>query len=411
MVTVAQRPIGRIAYFFEYPIRRGDLGRFGIELMRGDGIAVSIFDVGEMTQPNIPQDRSHYGRLADLDLHVVRNAADLAKAEPRLGAVELIVAAIGTAGLTRSNIPVFRAITRTGRPYMMVFANAFPGWNKFRGERGVLWKRLAHVWARVGEIDWLNSVIARLPPSLFRIRPADYVVLGGNKSALPHRLVAARTRPIYAHSMDYERLRSLPLPAQKPRPFAVFIDEYLPYHPDILVLNTTSPMSPEAYFGALRAFFDRIEQAVGLEVVIAANPRANYADKPGLFGRRKIVENDTHRLIRDSALVIAHRSTAIGLAVIARRPVMLAATQEIYRHSAHRAVFDALSTALNQPIVFFDDPENMDLSSVFSFDESAYARYMADYVKAPGSPDEPLWRIVLDAVSIGATVALEPRAA
>lgn len=393
---IASGTIRRVIYVIEYPLRENDLDRYGIQQLKAWGIEVRIIDIGDVTQPNVPQDRVHYRAFGDLDILVLRTSRELGELPSRLGAADLVLALIGTAGLTRHNLAAFRAISRSPAPYLMLFVNAFPGWNKYVGERGVFRERLRHIAQRLGEIDWINSAIARLPPRLLGVRTADFVVYGGLKSRLPHRLNGSTTRVIGAHSMDYERYRRLDSGTISQRPSAVFIDEYLPYHPDIKVLNTTSPMSPEAYFLNLRGLFDRIESELDLDVIVAANPRADYSDKPNLFGRRQVVQFATARLIRESALVIAHRSTAIGLAVVARKPVILAATEPIYRHSAHRPVFDALSRALNRRIVFFDRPPSIDLSGALDVDHAAYDRFIEDYMRHPDAPDLPLWQIIVE---------------
>jgi hypothetical protein len=393
--------VARVTYVIEYPLTANDLDRYGIRYLFGQRRRVTVIDVGEMTQPYVAQDRAHYGSLGSVTPYVVAQADDLRAVAPMLAEADLIVAILGVAGLTRQNLAVFRAISRSGTPYLMLFTNAFPGWNKYRGERGVLGKRIRHIAARIFEIDWTNSLIARLPPRWLGIRPADFVVRGGRKSELPHLLIAPATRVIHAHTMDYERHRVLA--AAKSARFAVFIDEYLPFHPDIALLNTESPEPPDVYFAKLRALFDQVERALGLPVVIAANPRADYAGKPDLFGDRRLVQHATGRLVAESALVIAHRSTAIGFAVMAKKPLMIAATRAIYQHSAHRPVFDAISAALNKPITFYDDAATLDLTHALDIDPAAYDRYMADFVKAPGSPDLPYWQIVLDGVEAALT--------
>ena len=394
--------VERVTYVIEYPLAANDFDRYGIDYLRGQGRRVGVIDVGEITQPYVAQDRGHYGGFSGIAPRVVTRAADLPAIAPQLRESDLIVAILGVGGLTRQNLAVFRAIARSGAPYLMLFTNAFPGWNKYRGERGVFWKRVRHVGSRVFEIDWINTTIARIPPAWLGIREADFVVRGGRRSDLPHRLIGPGTRVINAHTMDYERLRAARGTAQREArpaaPFAVFIDEYLPYHPDIDLLKTQSPEPAEIYYAKLRGLFDRIERDLKLEVVIAANPRADYSDKPGLFGGRKIVQHATGRLVAESALVIAHRSTAIGFAIMARKPLMIAATRAIYRHSAHRPVFDAISAALGKPVTFYDDPATLDLTHALDVDAAAYARYMADFVKQPDSPDLPYWQIVLDGV-------------
>ena len=79
---------------------------------------------------------------------------------------------------------------------------------------------------------------------------------------------------------------------------------------------------------------------------------------------------------------------------------MLFATEAMYRrHAYQKRFFDSLPRELGTPLRFYDDPDAADLSDPFSIDDDAYDRYLAAYIKAPGTPSKPYWDIVLDAVA------------
>jgi len=166
------------------------------------------------------------------------------------------------------------------------------------------------------------------------------------------------------------------------------------FQQDLIALGAKMPTTPDRFYPKLRKLFDRIETELGLRIVIAANPRSDLNTARELFGSREAVKGDTARLIGKCKLVIGHCSTAIGMAVMVQKPVILIATRETYEYWAHKPNMDSFSQKLREPIRFFDDVSNCSLDKALRFDCAAYDKYMIDYVKMPGSPMEPYWEIV-----------------
>lgn len=386
----------RIAYVVESVLSPRDYTRFGLGEMVSNGIEVSVIDVTSISQLRIPQDRKHYDAVHDIDLHIAPTASDLAGLTPILKQADLIASIVGSGGPTTRNLPVLRWISRSGTPYM-VFANAaFPGFNRFIGEKGKGHMRALDILKRLAkkQISPVNSALARLPMSWLGVRSPDYAVFGGRQSRRANRMVTGRSHAIFAHSFDYQFFQNLRETIGDVEDTAVFIDEFLPWHRDLAMRGQAAPMEAEAYFAWLRGLFDRIERTHGLEVMIAACPRADYGDDCQLFGDRRIIFNATARCIGESRLVIAHRSTAIGYAVMFAKPVLLVAPTEVYNHINHRIPIDAFGQSLGTDVQVANSPDEIDLESPFYFNEDAYDRYMEDYVKVPESPDLPMWQII-----------------
>lgn len=112
-------------------------------------------------------------------------------------------------------------------------------------------------------------------------------------------------------------------------PVAVFLDDFLPFHPDF-AMNGGRSVEPALYYRQLNAFFDTAERHLQLRFVIAAHPRAVYHKNP--FGERELIVGRTAELVRDSALVVAHGSTAVSFAVIYGKPICLLHSAEIARY-------------------------------------------------------------------------------
>jgi hypothetical protein len=241
-----------------------------------------------------------------------------------------------------------------------------------------------------------KSILARLPVTWLGVQPATFIVYGGQQSRGQNRFVSAGTTAIKAYAMDFEIYRQLKAESPRQTNTAVFIDEFRPYHPDNKEWGVTyTPEQAEYYFTRLRGVFDRVERELGLEVVVAAMPKSDYSAHPGVYGDRRIEYQQTARLIAQSKLVLAHRSTAIGLAVLFERPVLQIATRDIYQERFHKPAFDAFAKALGKSIQFCDDPGQADLSQSLDLNARLYGQYVRDYITETPDAQGSLWEIVL----------------
>jgi hypothetical protein len=392
---MAAATIRRVAYLVESAFNNRNRERFGIDWMIAQGIAVTVLDVGPLTLPELGGDRTAYADQRGIDIKTFNRRSDLRGLAATLRDQDLIIKLVGTNHFTPRNIGVFRAIAAAGTPYLMLSINAYPGWFGPETPAGP-WARVVELGKRIGNMDPMKSAAARLPPRLLGVPAARFVVYSGRKSRTANRFIDGSTIPIVAHAFDYETYRGIAQSAPPIGNTAVFIDEYRPYHPDLKEMGLGYTQEETAYyFARMRDTFDRVETELGLKVVIAAMPRANYADKPGVFGDRQIEYGKTAQLVAASKLVLAHRSTAIGFAVMFAKPVVQIATRDIYQERVQKPYFDAFAEVLGKPIQFCDDANMIDLTGALSFDEDRYARYLKDYLtEAPSNM--PFWQIVLE---------------
>jgi hypothetical protein len=397
--------VKRIAYVMEDVANPRNRGRFGIDFFLSQGIAVDVIEVSGLTFPEVPRDRSCYGEALPFRLEVVKDAAEWERASARLAEADFVVSLVSSGWLDPRSIRIYRAIARAGRPYMVLSSNAFPGWTGASEARAPWLERLGDCLRSLRDVRPLHSLVSRIPPAALGIPHAAWIVYGGAKSVGFNRFVGPGTRAIWAHAMDYDTVLAERARQPADTATAVFLDEYHPFHPDQAGMGISPPTPPAIYYGRLRDLFDRVEAELGLKVVVAACPRAHYDDKPGLFGDRPVLMNATARLVAESRLVLAHRSTAISFAILFGKPVLQVAHRTSYVHSLQKPFFDSFAAILGKPIRFIDDPAAIDLSGALDYDRGRYDGYMRDYVKQPTSPDLPYWRIVLDAVAKGPTLA------
>lgn len=397
----------KFVFLVQVPFTYRDYQRNGIEFLARRGIDVTVLDVSRIAMPRLVT-KPEQLEFPGMDLIVANGLHDLDRCRPILDTAALIVSHVGSGFLTWDNLPVIRAVSRSGRPSLMLNANAIPSWQaatNILGHGGVLKNLLVRLRLLNPSVTFLN----RLPLKLFGVRPYDYVVYGGLKSISRRRLVTSATRPIYAHSMDYDLyLNERDAPQEEPaQPFAVFLDQYVGFHPDIAMGGVSQADEPERFYPPLRRMMDRIESELGLKTVIAAHPRADYSDKPGLFGDRPIIYGQTPRLVHQSRLVVTAYSVAVGLAVMFDKPLCLIATQGLLDHPSDGWVVRRLCQELGITALRIDKDYTLDHIRKHKHDR--YRDYLNNYIKVAGTPDRELWEIVLD--SLGSCAAAPLRKA
>jgi len=393
----------RVAYVIENQLDRRDYERNGVSAMVALGAEVDVIDVTRVTRPHFVETRTLTDSFPGITIHTVAGPGALGAQLANLRRADIVFVYVGFTGSPRA-LTIYRLLAKAGRPYCVFATNAYPGHTRHAGDIRKIGSRVRNIAERLlaGQIDPVRSILFRLPPQVLGVVPPAFIVHGGRGSHAAGRMypVGPQTRRIHAHSQDYDIFRrerdAAPVEAE---PLAVFIDENMGFQRDFQDLGLEPPTTVEAYYPRLRRLFDRIEAETGLTVVIAANPRSDYSSMPELFGHRRIEYGVTARLIARSRLVIGHRSTAIGFAVMFRRPMAMLATDSIYRHFVNTPVYDSFREALGTHIRFFDDPESTDLADLERFDAAAYDRYMAEYVKMPDSPDAPFWDIIATELS------------
>ncbi len=392
-------PTSKILFLVESPLDDRDIERHGIRFMVERGLEVSVLDVADITFPNSHNDRGNYAAYNDFDIHHVKTKAALRGFDDLARSVDLIITFVGISHITWRNLPVHKFVSRSKTSTLCQFCNPFPGWERYRDGAAIRISRIRDILSRLNTIRPIETIFSRIPLTLLGIRPITYMVIGGTLCKNYGKLAGEKTHFIKTHAMDYEIYRREAACGHPVNNIAVFIDNNLPFHRDYQLMGVHSPVQPEPYFSALHSLFERIERELGLEVVIAACPRADYAESAKWYAPRRIENMATGRLVSMSKLVISHPTTALNFAVLSRKPIIYAVTKNMYEHSVERPYIEGCARALNKPIQFFDNAHDLDLSDAFTVDNDIYDRYVKEYIKQPDSRDAPFWEIVLDAVN------------
>lgn len=280
-------------------------------------------------------------------------------------------------------VPVYRLMTKYRRR-MVYLAWGYIPWQRAR---------------RLKEKVSLFANPARLAKKLFfKIRAVAYRKLG---LVAPYDVVFSSSPSIAAanfnvrkivpiNSLDYDRFieGGEDLHLETSAPFAVFLDIFLPHQSD-LVFSKTRTIDADRYYSSLNRFFDLIEEVCGICVVIAAHPKAKYADDR--FGGRKIFYGKTPALVKCSSFVISHNSTSISFAILAQKPAVFIYTQEMDELYQNTTVSDIKTIAgFIGASAYNIDGANIKNEFVPPFaDHERYEAYKRDFLVASGAGDVP----------------------
>ncbi len=392
----------KIVYLVETPVDQRDFGRFGLSYWIGKGAEVSIVEVTRITRPHWDDPRGDvWNRHPEVDYQEIGPNSQPDLITTVAGNADLVFNLVGFTGSAAAT-NVYRALSRTSTPYVVLSLGATPTYSS-NGNFAFVEKitRYARkIFGFNGSI--IRSLRIRTPIRLLGIRPADYCVLGGSESRFDTRMypLSSETEFIAAHSLDYERFRferrdDIALSER----YAVFVDENVGFHRDLIDLKIEIPFELQTYYANIRKLFARIERELHLPVVVALDPRAVKTDRCGFFGEAQTVSGYSHELISGSRLVIGHRSTALGIAALCGKPILLTAMKDYYDLPILHDSFMAFERALNRRFQFLDDCDHIDLNNV-SPDPERYATYVNKYIKAENSPDKKLWDIVSERIGV-----------
>jgi len=384
-----------VVYLTNVPFSRRDYDRYGLPHWLAEGYRVCVLDVGPVifAQREQSWEYSIY-RDETFRLEIAKNTADLRKLQPLLDGAELIVDLVTAHGHSRWNLPVLRAVAKSGRPSLVMSVNAYPGYDLPVDALTGIIARLKHFGKRLAAADPLNSVIARLPFRWFGIHPATAVVYGGRRSHRAISTVTNDTLVINGHHMDFDGFLASDLESSE-GDYAVFIDQGLDGHREFVENRAFRQIDIGAYYHQLRNLFARVEAKFGLDVVIAKHPHGLSDSLERHLPGRRIVSGETAKLIAGSSLVIVHNSSAMTIAVLRRKPLLVVFSKDYIEASPWNPVCHyPLLDALHRRCLYLEELNTYTDDELFADLTSGFQDYINDYVTLEPQRKEKLWPLI-----------------
>jgi hypothetical protein len=241
-----------------------------------------------------------------------------------------------------------------------------------------------------------RSFYVRIPRKLLFLKTADFHILGGSKNRelyIRLALTNKNTRITHLHSLDYEAFLDVynDNDRQVNGKYWVFIDEYLPFHPDAQHPDFKNEpiLDPKLYYQELRDFFHFIEDSLHVRVIIASHPRGDYGKHPEAYEGFSVFRFLTNKLIKDSEVVLSHFSTCEGYAALFQKPIIHILTTGILKNERYQNALNYYSEMFGSKILNISnqDYKNLDFKELCVIDENKYENmirlfYKADYSKS-----------------------------
>ncbi len=359
-----------------------DSERFGLPVFQAAGFKTEVWDLSPMLKLDAEDAETLPSK------HVPSMATFRCKlaALPRTRTLVLSFLSYGM-----KTWPYFRALSRAQVPYA-VFWSAFVT-NQNRQES--LWTRLRRLRLR----PLVEHAFSLIKPSLLGIAPPRLLFAAGGSNTLQVLgQTDGRTEVVRTHMHDYDiYLECRGHSTGFDRQTAVFIDDYLPFHPDFHRHGVPPFVSPEEYFPALNSFFDTLEKQRGLQVVIAAHPRSCDGYEKTFQGR-PLIKGRTAALVRDANLVLTHASTATSFALLFLKPLFFL-TSDAMNRSTLGGEIRSFAEELGQPLCNIDHINPNEIGKMdIKASEPSYTRFIERNLKAKGTADKPCWQLLVDRI-------------
>jgi hypothetical protein len=385
----------RIAYLIKRPLNARDCERYGINYLLEKGHEVLVFNLSGLIHRELSSTTKYNSNSKRLELFEISSWAEFENHEDTLSKCDIIFFLIQSYGLAGNTLKPLRLIKQISTPYVIMGQNSVPFAEPEKKDRNAV----TVFFDRLKNINFKNSIIARLPPELVGASYADYAVATCGESLAGNTLLGPKTTIIPCHTHDYGLYLQQKEDVAESKNQILFIDQYYPYHDDLIVRGWE--VSAENYFRLINAAFDRIEQELNMPVVISVHPRADYSDKPWAFPGRELRTGNTIGQIAQSKLVLGHSSTVLGIAVAFNKPIIILASKELYNLSmSERGFYDGIAKFTGKKIKFIDDTDSFDLNDAFDVDEYCYKRFLEKFMRHRLSEEKPYWDTICEAVGI-----------
>ena len=401
----------RFIMVVESPLTQRDEARFGFDILATRGFVTEVWDVSRLVLPGSNMQWVDGPRFTKTILvEDFRRFEALAKG---LSSFDVMLLCAGfDENFSRLKPAVAEKYWRTLAQVRCCIGalkvGSIPELNAWQS-RGLalraLWRRPHLLVSRLGmRIVRARAAHRDLPnPSRQPMPELDFVWTDTNAAGIDPRLIGDTTRVVYIHTLDYDQVLTVQ-GSEVAEPITVFIDCMGPSHPDYLTHSIHYSLSMVRYRDQICQALDLLENSLGFPTVVAAHPRAEPGTMEPWYGGREVRYGETAELVaRSSLTATADPSTAVGLAVALRKPLVFFTSRHL--QAENRLLLTKFSHELDAPLIRIGSKRPIRLPSV---NPVAYARYMERYVKRPGTPSKAFWEVAADDIVRAQRITRDP---
>lgn len=383
----------QVIYLVRSPFNERDFKRFGIKNWINHGWEIKVFDITKLLNPvfwkEVDGDKLsfHFNGLSifqsmhDL-LHMINNLKN------RVVFIDIL-------GLSNIEMKI-RNVAHAHGVIIKLKLGTIP---EIKTSKKIF-EFISLIKNPISFIQKSTSLIKNRVQKIKDEKYTDYLVVSGIKSM--QGVNKKKTSIIKAHNLDYDFfIQHEHVKSNKKINYLLFLDEYGPYHSDFIHLGIKPYVSEDHYYSDIDRGLIEIAKSLKLTIKIAAHPRSNYAFKQKKY-KHPILENQTFELVRDADVIVAHSSTALNWAVVMKKPIIFATTNEIQNefYSKRYAKFiNNFASILGKKVINLSQISRLkNFSDYLKIDDEKYEKYIENYIKTKGSPRKLVWDIVIEKI-------------
>jgi hypothetical protein len=372
--------ISQVVYLTQTPFSIRDCERFGVDIFFKHGIDVRVLDVtsylDKYVANNYISEESKFSYVEKFDSFVKIKKYILETPENTV-----FISFIGESDM--KSLKILNLLSKNNKEFGIALTGSLP--------------RLSKKSNILTRIKLLNiKTIKRLLFKAFYVFffskwKYTFVIASGEESFEIIKQKYEGSYVIKGHAFDYDLyLDNKEDTNIENKDYAVFLDEFFPFHPDYMRSGIDYSGFADEYYVKLSNVFSYIEKTFDLEVIIAAHPRSNYENLPNYWDGRKFIKGNTINLVKNSKMCLLHASTSINFAVLYNIPTIFITMSEV-KKSNLEAVLEAMATELDSKIVDLDSSYNID---EINYNKVRYKKYVNKYIKSTKSINLNNWELL-----------------
>lgn len=246
-------------------------------------------------------------------------------------------------------------------------------------------------------------IFSILYPPTYNFIPSNIKLL-----QLANKFEILNKKTIMTHSFDYDlylKRKKVSISQMKDlnfdEKFVVFIDSYMHAHSDYKKNGSRNILGEKVqkYFDEINYLFDYIESVYHCKVIIAAHPKAEYADNL-LFNGRKLLYGKTDLLIKYSELVITTISTSLAINMLYKKKFIFYFNDEMKKDKTFRYEIEPFIKELEaKPLNISNKNDVENIEKYINVPNRIISiKYKDKYIKSSNSSDKLYFKIVADAI-------------
>ena len=396
------RKTERVIFFFATKFNRRDYHRFGFDILEKRGYKVEAWDFSPWHRPdyykyyNVPDPITFTGHV------LVKSENEIKNRMENISQVDTVV----DPWMIINDYPFIQDIIQKEKiTFGNLYLGSLPDAKSISNLKSTLVsgneksfelkKTVKAIFRKIVQAKSLckPNILNNNEPEVI----PSFIICGGEKSNKSYSGFSnVNIDVIKAHSLDYDRYleeESKNDDAYIDDNYAIFLDEYVPFHPDYLHHGIEPDCDPENYYTELNHFFKFFEKCFGLSVLIAAHPRANYQKRKNLFDGRQIVIGNTIHYVKYSTIVLSHLSTAKSFSILYNKPIIFL-DSDSYSLRFREEILGHATALGESPVNISNDLHLNKLNG--QIDKELYKSYKETYIKEAGTPEKPVWDVYCD---------------